>query len=212
MKQQTVQETHVVVPAILIKILIRLIYTNRNALIIKLNYYLKIHFMKTSYPLLLIFLFLFSSAIIAQNPEERLKELNISLPEVKQPVANFVKWRKAGNLVYLAGHGSSMKGTLGKELNVEQGYEAARETGISILATLRQACGSLENIKQFVMVRGMVNSAADFSDQPKVINGFSDLMVEVFGEAGKHARAAVGHVSLPSNIAVEIEVVVELKE
>ena len=105
-----------------------------------------------------------------------------------------------------------MKGTLGKELNVEQGYEAARETGISILATLKQACGSLENIKQFVMVRGMVNSAADFSDQPKVINGFSDLMVEVFGEAGKHARAAVGHVSLPSNIAVEIEVVVELKE
>ena len=103
MKQQTVQETHVVVPAILIKILIRLIYTNRKALIIKFNYYLKIYFMNTSYPLLLIFLFLFSNAIIAQNPEERLKELNISLPEVKQPVANFVKWRKAGNLVFLAG-------------------------------------------------------------------------------------------------------------
>lgn len=168
--------------------------------------------MKTPYALFFIVMFLFFNDALAQDPDERLKELNINLPEVKQPVANFVKWRKAGNLVFLAGHGSSMKGTLGKELNVEQGYEAARETGISILATLRQASGGLENIKQFVMVRGMVNSAPDFYDQPKVINGFSDLMVEVFGEAGKHARAAVGHVSLPSNIAVEIEVVVELKE
>ncbi len=168
--------------------------------------------MNIPYTLLLIFLFLFNDVAFAQNPEERLKELNISLPEVKQPVANFVKWRKVGNLVFLAGHGSSIKGKLGKDLSVEQGYDAARETGVSILATLQQACGSLENIKQFIMVRGMVNSAEDFYDQPKVINGFSDLMVEVFGEAGKHARAAVGHVSLPSNIAVEIEIIVELIE
>ncbi len=123
-----------------------------------------------------------------------------------------MKWRQVGNLLYLAGDGSDMKGKLGKDLTVEQGYQAARMTGVDILSTLKAACGDLSRIKQFVKVKGMVNSTPDFYDQPKVINGFSDLMVEVFGEKGKHARAAVGMVSLPSNIAVEIEVIVELEE
>ncbi|HKJ47831.1 MAG TPA: RidA family protein [Christiangramia sp.] len=148
----------------------------------------------------------------SQTPEEKLTEMGIELPEVSQPVANYVKWRKVGNLLFLAGDGSDLKGKLGKDLNIEQGYEAARSTGIDILATLKAATGDLSKIKQFVKVRGMVNSAPEFYDQPKVINGFSDLVVEVFGEKGKHARAAVGHCSLPSNIAVEIEVVVELEE
>lgn len=159
----------------------------------------------------LLFL-LFSLAIIAQTPEQKLQDLGIDLPKVTPPSASFVKWKKAGNLLFLAGDGSELKGKLGEDLNVEEGYRAARQTGIDIIATLKAACGELSNIKQFVKVRGMVNSAPDFYDQPKVINGFSDLMIEVFGETGKHARAAVGHCSLPSNIAVEIEVVVELYE
>lgn len=146
----------------------------------------------------------------AQTPEDRLEELGIELPEIKPPVANYVKWRQVGNLLFLAGTGPDTKGKLGKELTVEEGYAAARETGIEIIAVLKEATGDLSRIKQFVKVRGMVNCTPDFYDQPKVINGFSDLMVEVFGEKGKHARAAVGHASLPSNIACEIEVTVEL--
>lgn len=151
------------------------------------------------------------SATAQKSPEERLKELNIELGEVTAPVANYVKWRRVGNLLFLAGDGSDIKGKLGQDLSIEEGYAAARKTGIEILTTLKAACGDLSNIKQFVKVHGMVNSTPDFYDQPKVINGFSDLMVEVFGEKGKHARAAVGHCSLPSNIAVEIEVIVELE-
>lgn len=163
---------------------------------------------------ILLCLLILSPAVAgwAQTPEERLKQLEIELPEIKQPVANFVKWRQVGNLLYLSGEGSNQKGKLGSDLTVEQGYQAARETGIKILATLKAATGDLQNIKQFVRVHGMVNSEPDFYDQPKVINGFSDLMVEIFGEKGKHARAAVGHNTLPFNIAVEIEVVVEVIE
>ena len=161
---------------------------------------------------LLLLLLLITGPVWAQTPEERIAEMGIELPEVRQPSANFVKWRQVGNLLYLAGEGSPEKGTLGKDLITREGYDAARNTGIRILSTLKAATGDLDRIKQFVKVRGMVNSAPDFYEQPQVINGFSDLMFEVFGERGKHARAAVGHVSLPSNIAVEIEVVVELKE
>jgi enamine deaminase RidA (YjgF/YER057c/UK114 family) len=160
----------------------------------------------------LLLLLSFNSAKAQESPEERLKALDITLPEVKQPVANFVKWRQVGNLLFLSGEGSEEKGTLGKDLTVEEGYEAARGTGVKILATLKAATGDLGRIKQFVKVHGMVNSLPDFYDQPQVINGFSDLMVEVFGDKGKHARAAVGHATLPFNIAVEIEVIVELEE
>ncbi len=161
--------------------------------------------------LLLVVLFSFQFGF-TQTPEEKITELEISLPQVPTASANFVKWRKAGNLLFLAGDGSEMKGKLGKDLSTEDGYKAARQTGIDILATLKAATGDLSRIKQFIKVRGMVNSVPDYYDHPKVINGFSDLMVEVFGEKGKHARAAVGHCSLPSNITVEIEVIVELEE
>ena len=163
---------------------------------------------------LLIFLVFLCAAsfTFAQSPEENLKALGIELPEPSVPVANFVKWRQVGNLLFVAGHGTPVKGTLGRDLTIEQGYEAAQLCGINILSTLKAAVGDLNKIKQFVKVRGMVSSSDDFYDQPLVINGFSDLMVKVFGEKGKHARAAVGHNALPSNIAVEIEVVVELIE
>jgi enamine deaminase RidA (YjgF/YER057c/UK114 family) len=148
----------------------------------------------------------------AQNPEAKIKELGITLPEVGQPMGTYVKWRQVGNTLYLAGNGPDVFGKVGDDLTVEEGYQAARETGIEILAVLKAATGDLSRIKQFVKVLGMVNSAPDFTMHPAVINGFSDLMVEVFGEDGKHARSAVGVAALPNNIAVEIEVIVELKD
>lgn len=152
------------------------------------------------------------STALAQTPEEKLKELGIELPEVSQPMANYVKWKQVGNLLFLAGNGPDMFGKVGTDLTPEQGYEAARLTGIEIIAVLKAATGDLSRIKQFVKVLGMVNSAPDFTGHPRVINGFSDLMVEVFGEKGKHARSAVGVAALPNNMAVEIEVIVELEE
>jgi enamine deaminase RidA (YjgF/YER057c/UK114 family) len=169
--------------------------------------------MKTKDSLLFaLTLLLLTTIAIAQTPEDRIKELGITLTEPSQPVANYVKWRKVGNILYLAGAGADVYGKLGQELSIEQGYEAARLTAIEIMGTIKAACGDLSKVKQFVKVRGMVNSTPDFYDQPKVINGFSDLIVDVFGEKGKHARAAVGQVALPFNMAVEIEVIVELED
>lgn len=154
----------------------------------------------------------------AQNPEARLKELGITLPAVGTPIANYVKWVRTGNLVFLSGHGPEDKtksgyitGKLGKDLSIEEGYAAARLTGVSLLASLKAAVGDLSKVKRIVKVLGMVNGTDSFADQPKVINGFSDLMVAVFGDAGKHARSAVGMASLPMNMAVEIEMVVEIE-
>jgi enamine deaminase RidA (YjgF/YER057c/UK114 family) len=147
----------------------------------------------------------------AQSPEERINQLGLELPEVSQPMANYVKWRQVGNLLYLAGSGPDMFGKVGADLTKEEGYQAARLTGLEIIAVLKAASGDLSRIKQFVKVLGMVNSTPDFTAHPAVINGFSDLMVEVFGEKGKHARSAVGVAALPNNIAVEIEVIVELE-
>ncbi len=151
-------------------------------------------------------------ASMAQSPEQKLKELGLEIPEVSQPMANYVKWRQVGNMLYLAGNGPDVFGKVGDDLTPEQGYRAARETGLEIIAVLKAATGDLSKIKQFVKVLGMVNSTPDFTGHPAVINGFSDLMVEVFGEKGKHARSAVGVASLPNNIAVEIEVIVELED
>lgn len=164
------------------------------------------------YVLLLISALIQLTELQAQTPEERLEELGITLTDPSEPVANFVNWRRVGNVIYLSGTGVRVLGKVGEDLTVEEGYEAARLTGIRILSNLKAAVGDLSKIKQFVRVHGMVNSAPDFYDQPKVINGFSDLMVEVFGEKGKHARAAVGQVSLPFNMAVEIEVTVEVED
>ncbi|PZV84442.1 enamine deaminase RidA (YjgF/YER057c/UK114 family) [Algoriphagus aquaeductus] len=148
----------------------------------------------------------------AQTPEEKIKQLGLTIPEVGQPIANYVKWKQVGNLLYLAGSGPKVYGKVGADLTVEQGYQAARDTGMEIIAVLKAATGDLSRIKQFVKVLGMVNATPEFTSHPAVINGFSDLMVEVFGEKGKHARSAVGVGSLPNNMAVEIEVIVELEE
>lgn len=151
-------------------------------------------------------------SVNAQTPEEKLKQMGLEIPEVGQPIANYVKWRQVGNLLYLAGSGPKIYGKVGADLSVEQGYQAARDTGLEIIAVLKAATGDLSRIKQFVKVLGMVNATPEFTAQPAVINGFSDLMVEVFGEKGKHARSAVGVGSLPNNMAVEIEVIVELED
>ncbi|MEM7110493.1 MAG: RidA family protein [Bacteroidota bacterium] len=154
----------------------------------------------------------------AQSPEERIQELEIELFTPPKPVANYVKTVRTGNLIFTAGHGpgkadgTNVKGRLGDDLTVKEGYEAARISCISLLSSLKAALGDLNKVKRIVKVTGMVNSSADFYDQPKVINGCSDLLVEVFGEKGKHARSAVGMVSLPSNIAVEIEMIVEIED
>jgi enamine deaminase RidA (YjgF/YER057c/UK114 family) len=148
--------------------------------------------------------------------EARLKELNIVLPPDSVPIANFVNAVQTGKLLFLSGNTSGaqwpLKGKLGKDFTVEQGYQSAREAGIVMLGKIRSALGSLDRVKRIVKVLGMVNSAEGFGDQPKVMNGFSDLMVEVFGEAiGKHARSAVGMAGLPGNAPVEVEMIVEVE-
>ncbi len=145
--------------------------------------------------------------------ERRLQELGIALPAPVQPVATYVRWVQTGNLLFISGTGpseSSPTGKLGADLTIEQGQAAAREVGLQIIATVKDALGDLDRVKRVVKVLGMVNSAPDFADQPKVINGCSDLMVEVFGEAGRHTRSAVGFVALPGQIAVEIEATFEV--
>jgi enamine deaminase RidA (YjgF/YER057c/UK114 family) len=148
--------------------------------------------------------------------EARLKQLNITLPADQAPAANFVNSVQAGKLLFLSGNTPGgqwpLKGKVGKDLTIEQGYESARQTGLIMLGKIRTALGSLDRVKRVVKVLGMVNSADGFSDQPKVVNGFSDLMVEVFGEAvGKHARSAVGMAGLPGNAPVEVEMIVEVE-
>jgi enamine deaminase RidA (YjgF/YER057c/UK114 family) len=154
----------------------------------------------------------------AQNAEAKLKALNIELPAISKPLANYVHVVRSGNLLFLAGKGPSkpdgtyITGKVGKELSIEEGNIAARLTAINQLAVLKAELGNLDKVKRIVKVFGMVNCKADFKDHPKVINGFSDLFVEVFGEKGKHARSAVGMSSLPNNMAVEIELIVEVKK
>lgn len=150
--------------------------------------------------------------------EARLKEKNIALPAPATPLANYVGAVRVGNLLFVSGHGplrtdgkASARGKLGRDLSVEQGYQVAREVGLNLLATTRASLGSLDKVKRVVKVLGMVNSAEGFAEQPKVINGFSDLMVEIFGEAGKHARSAVGMAGLPMGIPVEIEMILEVE-
>jgi len=149
------------------------------------------------------------------SAEQKIKELGIELPEPVNPVATYRRWVKTGNLLFVSGTGPAddqPKGKLGRELTVEQGKAAARSTGLQILATVKAAVGSLDNVTQVVKVLGMVNSDPEFGDQPKVINGCSDLFVEVFGEKVYHTRSAVGFVALPSQISVEIEATFEIKE
>lgn len=157
------------------------------------------------------------TSLKAQDAEAKLKALQIELPPVGKPIANYVHAVRSGNLLFLAGKGPSdlkgvyITGKVGKDLSLEQGQAAARLTAINQLAVLKAELGDLNKVKRIVKVLGMVNCEADFKDHPKVINGFSDLMVDVFGEKGKHARSAVGMCSLPLNMAVEIEMVVEIE-
>jgi enamine deaminase RidA (YjgF/YER057c/UK114 family) len=149
--------------------------------------------------------------------DARLKQLNIQLVEPSVPTANFVKTVRVGNLVFTSGHGpdkpegGTYQGRLGADLTIEQGQEAARLTGIALLSSLKKEIGDLSKVKRIVKVLGMVQCTPEFKDHPKVMNAFSDMMVGVFGEKGKHARSAVGMSALPGNIAIEIEMIVEVE-
>ena len=153
------------------------------------------------------------------NPEKRLQELHITLPPAPKPMAKYKTAVLAGNMLYVSGHGPAkvtdktpVAGRVGDTLTTEQGKEAARAVGLAILATVRNTLGSLDKVKRLVKTLGMVNCTADYKEQPQVINGFSELMAEVFGEdAGVGARSAVGTNSLPSGIAVEIECIFEVQ-
>ena len=154
----------------------------------------------------------------SSGAESRLRQLGITLPPAPKPVAVYVPAVRVGNTLYASGHGprradgTSFVGKVGGDLTLEQGYQAARQVGLNVLSTVRSTLGSLDKVVRLVKVLGMVNCTADFTNQPQVINGFSELMVEVFGdEAGKGARSAVGMGSLPSNIAVEIEAIFEVR-
>ena len=145
--------------------------------------------------------------------EQRLEELGIELPRAVRPVATYVRYLQTGNLLFISGTGPSdqaPKGKVGTDLSIEQAYEVAREVGLQLLATAQDALGDLDRIVRVVKVLGMVNADPEFDRQPQVINGCSDLLVEVLGDAGRHTRSAVGMGSLPNRIAVEIECTLEV--
>lgn len=153
--------------------------------------------------------------VTADDVEARLAEAGLILPRPTQSIGNYVTSRRVGSLLYLSGHlecGTRTLGKVGADLTVEQGYEAARGVGLCMLATIKDALGSLDAVKQFVTADGMVNSAPDFTGQSAVLNGFSDLMVLAYGEDGKAARTAVGMASLPVGAVVEISALVEVKD
>ena len=168
---------------------------------------------------ILLFASILCQVVSAQKVDydKKLKELGVELPTPVKPIANYVEAVRVGNLLFLSGHGptkmdgSNITGKVGSDLTIEQGYEAAKVTAIGLVATLKAELGDLNRVKRVVKVNGWVNCTPDFGDQPKVINGCSDFLVSLFGENGKHARAAMGTVALPNNIAVEIEMVVEVK-
>ena len=150
--------------------------------------------------------------------ENKIKELKINLPEAKPPVGSYVATKIVGNLLYISGqisiseNGELIKGKVGKDLSVDDGYKAAERCGLSIISQAKVACnGDLSKIKSCIKLTGFVNSTDDFTDQPKVINGASDLIASVFGDAGMHTRAAVSTNSLPLGVSVEVDAIFELK-
>ncbi|MCZ8260205.1 MAG: RidA family protein [Beijerinckiaceae bacterium] len=151
------------------------------------------------------------------TPEQRLASLGLVLPPVPVPVANYVPYRFAGSLLYLSGQGPKQPdgtyraGRLGRDISIEEAYQEARLTGLQLLAVAKAALGDLSRIEAVVKLLGMVNAEPDFADHPKVINGCSDLLVDVLGDAGRHARSAVGMGSLPNRMAVEIEAILLVK-
>ena len=150
--------------------------------------------------------------------EKKIKELNINLPEAKPPVGSYVATKITGSLLFISGqisineNGELIKGKVGKDLNTEQGYDAAKRCGLSLIAQAKAACdGDLSKIKSCIKLTGFVNSTDNFIEQPKVINGASDLIVSIFGDAGMHTRAAVSTNSLPLGVSVEVDAIFELK-
>lgn len=149
--------------------------------------------------------------------EAKLVELGLKLPEQPKPVANYVPTVRVGNLLFVSGHGPyddgkiKVAGKLGRELTVDEGYQVARNVAMNCLASIKAELGDLDRVKRFVKLLGMVNCTEDFREPPKVINGCSDLLVELYGDAGKHARSAVGMQALPFAIPVEIEMIVEVE-
>ena len=149
---------------------------------------------------------------------DRIKELGITLPESPSPVANYIPVVKTGNLIYLSGvgpadkpDGTSYTGKLGKDLSIDEGYDAARLTAVNIISRLNGFLDDLDQIKQIVKVLSMVNATPDFLDPPAVTNGCSDLLVEVFGDKGRHARSAIGVATLPGGMPIEIELIAEIE-
>ncbi|RRN67770.1 RidA family protein [Peribacillus simplex] len=146
-------------------------------------------------------------------PEQVLEELGIMLDMPREAVGNYVSHVRVGNLIFTSGQGvDDFHGKLGKELTEEEGYQAARQSMINLLRVLKAELGELSRVKKIVKILGMVNSAENFTGQPKVLNGASDLVVNVFGERGRHARSAVGMAQLPNNTAIEIEMIVEIQD
>lgn len=152
------------------------------------------------------------------SAETRSKELGLAFPRPAAPIGAYLKAVRSGNLLYLSGHGPHMdgavqyRGKVGQDLSLEEGYAAARLTALNCLASIRAELGSLDRVRRVVKVLGFVNSAPGFTDQPKVINGASELLIDLFGDQGRHARSAVGVAELPGNIAVEIEMIIEIAE
>jgi enamine deaminase RidA (YjgF/YER057c/UK114 family) len=147
------------------------------------------------------------------TPEERLEQLGIELRPVRPAAGNYVPCVRVGNLIFTAGQGvDEFHGKVGRELSLEEGYRAARQSMCNLLSVLKHELGELSKVKRIIKLLGFVNSTEDFTDHPKVMDGASDLLVEVFGEKGKHARSAVGMAQLPNNTSVEIEMIVEIEE
>lgn len=147
------------------------------------------------------------------TPEERLEELGLRLPEPRKAAGNYVSCVRTGNLIFTAGQGTDQyRGKLGADVSIDEGYLAARQCMLNLLTVIKQEVGELSKVKRIVKILGFVNSTPEFTDQPKVMNGSSDLLVQVFGEKGKHGRSAVGMAQLPHNNAVEVEMIVEIEE
>ncbi|MGG1676072.1 RidA family protein [Neobacillus sp. NRS-1170] len=146
------------------------------------------------------------------TPEEKIAELGLTLPPLRPASGNYVSYVRTGNLIFTSGQGTNeFRGQLGKDVTIEMGYDAARQCMLNLLSVLKNELGELSKVKRIVKILGFVNSTPDFVDQPKVMNGSSDLLVQVFGERGRHARSAVGMAQLPHNNAVEVEMIVEVK-
>ncbi|UFJ41096.1 RidA family protein [Brevibacillus humidisoli] len=147
------------------------------------------------------------------TPEQRLQELGFTLPAPRQAAGNYVGCVRVGNLLFMAGQGTDQyRGKLGQDVTIDVGYQAARQCMLNLLAVVKQEIGELSKVKRIVKLLGFVNSDPDFTDQPKVMNGASDLLVEIFGDKGKHGRSAVGMAQLPHNNAVEVEMILEIEE